>query len=159
MARLPDRFDLWVRRAKESTNGARRADYVLGALAGLKEWHFPGIGTVATPQAATARIGPDFCRLVLTDIGRVEDLRESGAPREATPLSVITVPSAAAMAWCVKDQTGLFVNPGEEAVIIPFEQLEIFYTEWTRKGGRRAAGYWIPNMTSQEEDFWQEHGL
>jgi hypothetical protein len=160
VARLPDRFDLWVRKARESKDPARQADYVLGALAGLKEWHFLNAGTREAPQAAKAQIRSDDCRLVFSDVGRIGELiQEGGGAPEDEPPPVITILTAAAMAWCVEDRTGLLVNPGEDAVMIPFEQVEAFYAEWNRRGGRHAAGFWIPNMTTEEEDFWRENGL
>ncbi len=161
MARLPDRFDLWVRKARECRDPARQADYVLGALAGLKEWHFLNIGTKEVPRAATTQIGADPYRLVFSDGGRIGDLTlwaSRNGPVEQLR-GVITIPAAAAMAWCVECRMGLLVNPGEDAVLIPFEQVEAFHAEWRQRGGRQAAGFWIPNMTTQEEDFWQEHGL
>jgi len=160
MARLPDRFDLWVRKARQCTDPARQIDYVLGALAGLREWHFLNIGTKEIPQPATARIDSRDCRLVFTDVGRLEEMiEESSGARGKSPLPVISIPTAAAMAWCVEGRTGLLVNPGEDAVIIPFEQVQRFHAEWTRRGGREASGFWIPNLTTEEEDFWQENGL
>ena len=157
MPRLPDRFDLWVRKARACPDEARQADYVLGALAGLKEWHFLNVGTKEAPEAAATRTGDDPCRIVCTDVGRIEDLlRESANRRE--PLPVITIPTAAAMTWCVEGRVGLFVNPGEDAVMVPCDRLRIFHTEWTQRGSRLAAGFWIPNLTTEEEDFWQEHG-
>lgn len=160
MARLPDRFDLWVRKARECTDPARQVDYVLGALAALREWHFLNIGTKEIPQPATARIDSRDCRLVFTDVGRLEEMiEESSGSRGKSPLPVISIPTAAAMAWCVEGRTGLLVNPGEDAAIIPFEQVQSFHAEWTRRGGREASGFWIPNLTTEEEDFWQENGL
>ena len=160
MARLPDRFDLWVRKARQCTDPARQIDYVLGALAGLREWHFLNIGTKEIPQPATARIDSRDCRLVFTDVGRLEEMiEESSGARGKSPLPVISIPTAAAMAWCVEGRTGLLVNPGEDAVIIPFEQVQRFHAEWTRRGGRETSGFWIPNLTTEEEDFWQENGL
>ncbi len=44
-------------------------------------------------------------------------------------------------------------------MVIPLDRLEAFNDEWSRRGGRQAAGFWIPNMTTEEEDFWQENGL
>ena len=43
--------------------------------------------------------------------------------------------------------------------MIPFDQLKAFHAEWSRRGERQTAGFWIPNMTTEEEDFWQENGL
>jgi hypothetical protein len=160
MARLPDRFDLWVRKARKCRDAARQADYVLGALAGLREWHFLNVGTKETPQAATTQIGSEPCRLVYSDVSRIEELvHEGGRAQKNDPLPMITTPAAAAMAWCVEGRTGLLVNPGEDAVMIPFGQLEAFHAEWSQRGGRQAAGFWIPNMTTEEEDFWRENGL
>src|SRR5277367_2875659 len=112
MARLPDRFDLWVRKAKECRDAARQADYVLGALAGLKEWHFLNLGTKEVPQAAKTEIESDTYLLVFSDLGRIEEVvRERASTPPNDPLPVITVPTVAAMAWCVECRVGLFVNP------------------------------------------------
>jgi len=160
MARIPDRFDLWVRKARECDNPVRQVDYVLGALAGLKEWHFFNLGTKEKPQAARTQIDTDPYLLVYSDLGRIEDfIQEQGAVPRNAPLPVITVPAPAAMAWCVECRVGLLVNAPEPAVMIPFAQVEAFHAEWSKRGGRQAPGFWIPNMTSEEEDFWQQHGI
>jgi hypothetical protein len=163
MARLPDRFDLWVRKAQECADPARQADYVLGALAGLKEWHFLNVGTKEAPQAAKTQIETDPCFFVFSDISRIEEFIQEGwglnHRQKKDPLPVITIPTAAAMAWCVECRTGVLVNPGEDSALIPLDQLETFHAEWLQRGGRQAAGFWIPNMSTEEEDFWQEHGL
>jgi hypothetical protein len=160
MARLPDRFDLWVRKARACRDPARQIDYVLGALAGLREWHFLNVGTQEAPQPATETVDARACRLLFTDVGRIEELLQESADRSGqTPLPVITIPTAAAMAWCVEGRTGLLVNPGEDSALIPLEPLASFQAEWTRRGGREASGFWIPNMSTEEEDFWQEHGV
>ncbi len=163
MSRLPDRFDLWLRKARECADADRQADYVLGALAGLKEWHFLNIGTAEKPQAAKTQLGDDSCVLVFSDPGRIEDLiEESGAKKHlptGAPVPAISVATEAAMKWCVECKVGLLINPSEDAVMIPSELVKSFYEEWSQREGWAASGYWIPNMTSEEEDFWQEHGL
>ncbi len=63
------------------------------------------------------------------------------------------------MKWVVECRVGLFVNAPEDAVMIPFAQVENFHSEWVKRGGRQSSGFWIPNMTTEEEDFWQEHRL
>ena len=156
MARLPDRFDLLVRKARLCTDPVRQADYVLGALAGLPEWHFLNLGTTKKPQAARTEIDADPYILTYSDTGRIQEfVRE----HEKAELPVISVPTEAAMAWCVECRVGLFVNPPEDAVMIPFEQVKAFHAEWVKRGAKQAAGFWIPNMTTEEEDFWQERGL
>ncbi len=77
-----------------------------------------------------------------------------GSPRP----SLITIPAPAAMAWCVECGMGVLVNPPEDSALIPFAQLEVYHREWKARGARQSTGFWIPNMTSEEEDFWQEHG-
>jgi hypothetical protein len=160
MARLPDRFDLFVQKARETADPSRQADYVLGAMAGLKEWHFLNLGTKEKPQAARAQIDTDPYLLVYSDIGRIQDfISEQGGALNEGPLPVISVATEAAMAWTVECKIGLLVNPPESAVMIPFAQVESFHAEWKVRGARQASGFWIPNMTTEEEDFWQENGL
>jgi hypothetical protein len=159
MARLPDRFDLLVRKARACTDPVRQADYVLGALAGLAEWHFFNLGTKEKPQAARTVIDTDPYLLVYSDVGRIEDIvRDRLGRLDHGPVPVITVATEAAMAWCVECRTGLFVNAPEDSVMIPFAQVEAFHAGWVKRGARRTVGFWIPNMTSEEEDFWQENG-
>ncbi len=159
MARLPDRFDLWVRQARATADPLRQSDYVLGALAALREWHFLNLGTRDEPQPAESDLDDDHGRylLLFTDSGRIAEMFGDTAP---TPLPVISMPSAGAMAWVLEQPVaGLLVNLGEDAVLIPQAQLAAFHLEWLQRGGQQASGFWIPNLTSEEEDFWQEHGL
>ena len=160
MARLPDQFDLWVRKARGCPDPARQVDYILGALVGLKEWHCLNIGSKEEPLAAQSEVDGKRCLVVFTDEGRVSEiLEEAGHGRGPDGVPIISIPAEAAMIWCLEQTAGLLVNPGDDAVSIPVDQLEAFYTEWSKRGGRQAAGFWIPNMTTEEEDFWQEHGV
>jgi hypothetical protein len=164
MARLPDRFDLWVRKARECGDPSRQADYLLGALTGLKAWHFLNVGTKENPQPAETEIESARYLLVFSNPDRIEELlRDGGQFQASAPLPVIAMATAEAMPWCVKQRAtggaGLLVNPGEEAFLLPMDHLEAFHSEWENRAGRQAAAFWIPNMTTEEEDFWQEHGL
>jgi hypothetical protein len=159
MARLPDHFDLWVRKARQSPDVARQVDYILGAMTALKEWHFLNVGRWSAPRAADTQIGTDLCLLVFTDFGRVEDMmKERGDFVPDQPLPIISLAAARALSWCVARRSGVLVNPGEYAALIPFAQVEAYYNEWVKRGGQQP-GYWIPNMSTEEEDFWQQHGL
>jgi hypothetical protein len=162
MATVPDRFDLWVRKARECDEPARQTDYVLGSLAGLSEWHFLNLGTGEKPQAAEAEIEGKRHVLVFADAGRIEEILEERGQR-VKPLPVINIPTVAAMAWCLEREAegcaGLLVNPGDYAAVISMDQLRAFHAEWSKRGGREGIGFWIPNMTTEEEDFWQENGL
>lgn len=157
MARLPDRFDLWVRKARECRDEARQADYVLGALAGLDEWHFLNVGTKEKPSPGETGIEGARYVLVFSDPGRIEEIQEDAAPG-GDPFAAISMPAVSGMTWCVERRVGLLVNPGEDSALVPFARLKIFHAEWRGRGGRQAAGFWIPNMTTEEEDFWREHG-
>jgi len=158
MARLPDHFDLWIRKARESFDPARQAEYVLGALSALDYWYFLGNNSKENPQPSEVEIENHWYKLVFSDSARMADLAPTG-----TPLPVIAIPTPKAMVWCLERKAegsaGLLVNPGDFAALIPLSQLEAFHSEWIHRGGRQASGFWIPNMTSAEEDFWQQHGL
>lgn len=163
MARLPDRFDLWVRKARETTDAARQVDLVLGALGAREELYFLNIGTKENPLIARAGLAQEECALMFTDTGRIEEFvaEHPGMIRgkdEGPP--VIVSPAAAALKWCVENRAGLVINPGAgETVLVPAAELAKFVEEWLERGERRGAGFWIPNMTTEEEDFWQAHGL
>ena len=162
MPRLPDRFDLWVRKARACPDAERAADYVLGALAALGHWRFLNLGTVENPRPADANLDGTRHLLVFSDPDRIGELA-SPARDSAGPPPVISIPAAAAMTWCLDRRAdgiaGLLVNPGEDAFAVSLDHLAAFHREWLRRGARHASGYWIPSLTSEEEDFWQEHGL
>ncbi len=163
MPRLPDSFDLWVRKAREVTDPARQSDWVLGALAARKELYLLNIGTKATPLIAKAAVALDECVLVFTDGDRIEEfVAEHPGMNKGTSEGppVITSPTASVLKWCVENRAGLMINPGgTEAPLVPADVLSAFVEEWQQRRGRQATGFWIPNMTTEEEDFWQESGL
>jgi hypothetical protein len=162
MPRLPDRFDLWVRKARACPDAERAADYVLGALAALGHWRFLNLGTVENPRPADADLDGARHLLVFSDPDRIGELVPP-ARDSAGPPPVISIPASAAMTWCLDRRAdgvaGLLVNPGEDAFAVSLDHLAAFHREWLRRGARHAAGYWIPSLTTEEEDFWQEHGL
>jgi hypothetical protein len=157
MARLPDRFDLLVRQARTQIDPARQADMLLGALAALREWHFLNVGDRENPRPAQGEIEGGAHLLLFSDRERIGEIAPA---RENEPPPVISIPTAQAMPWVLASRAaGLLVNPGADAFVIPLEQLGKFYEEWQQRGGGLASGFWIPGLTSEEEDFWQEHGL
>ena len=157
MARLPDRFDLWVRQARACADPERQADYVLGALASLPYWHLLNAGSRDKPQPAEGEVEGASYLLVFSGADRVEELT-AGAEAMPPPISM---PTIKAFPWCLERPgcAGLLVNPGEDAVLVPRDHLEHFYQAWHVRQAQQPAGYWIPNMTNEEEDFWQQHGL
>src|ERR1700678_2051948 len=100
MAAVPDRFDLWVRKARECADPVRQTDYVLGSLAGLNDWHFLNLGSGQKPEAAGAEIEGGRHLLVFSDAGRIEAMLKDGG-QSVRPLPVMTIPTVAAMRWCL----------------------------------------------------------
>jgi len=162
MPRVPDRFDLWIRQAKASTDPARQLDYVLGALVALPEWFFLNIGTPNDPHPAVSEVEGTRYLLVFSDPHRVVEIAEQIRIESSEP-PVITVPSATALRWVVDERpmqsAGIIVNPGPDGVSIPLDNVAHFAAAWQNGGAGQGIGYWIPNATSEEEAFWQEHGL
>jgi hypothetical protein len=161
MPPLPDRFDLWIRKARGCPDPARQLDYILGAMVALPAWHFLNMGTREQPEPATGEIADERVLLVFSDTDRV--IEAAGDTKFPTDPPVISVPASAALTECLGPGLlrcdALLVNPGEDAAVITREQLAAFEREWRSRDGAAAQGFWIPNLTSEEEDFWQEHGL
>jgi hypothetical protein len=162
MPRLPDRFDLWVRRAKAFSDPERQLDFVLGALVTRPDWFFLNVGTGDNPQPAIGEIEEARALLVFSDGGRVSEVAEQMVLPEPETRAM-AIPSDKALGWCVDARPGgceaLLVNPGDDAVLIPLERVADFAREWQARDALQASGFWIPNLTGEEEEFWQEHGL
>jgi len=169
MAHLPDRFDLWVRKARGVASPARQVDLILGALVAAREWYFLNAGTKEQPriepaQPAEAAHPAERFAVVFSDAERIKDFAEKygmlGGAGAASELPAIVTPTPSALDWCVESNLGLLINPDVgETVLVPPGAVASFAAEWRARGGRQAAGFWIPSMTSEEEDFWQEHGV
>jgi hypothetical protein len=161
MPRLPDRFDLWIRRARDCPDPARQLDLILGGMVALPAWHFLNLGTREKPEPATGEVDGARLLLVFSDPDRV--VEAAGDAQFPTTPPVFSLPAATALAECLGDGPlrcdALLVNPGEDAALIPREQVAAFEREWRARDAVSARGFWIPNLTSEEEDFWQEHGL
>jgi hypothetical protein len=161
MPRLPDRFDLWIRKARDCPDPARQLDYILGAMIALPAWHFLNVGTHEKPQPATGEIEGTRVLLVFSDPDRV--LEAAGDAKFPAAPPVFSLPAPMALAQSLGEGlfrcAALLVNPGEDAALIPREQVAAFEREWRARDAAAARGFWIPNLTSEEEDFWQEHGL
>jgi hypothetical protein len=154
MPRLPDRFDLTVRKARQCPDADRQTDFILGALAALSDWYFLSNGSSQNPLPAETELEGSRYLVVFSDPSHLEELSDP------PPLAdTISIPTAGAMAWCAEQQAGILLNPGEDSALIPPARFAAFHAEWSRRVSTQPAGFWIPNMTTEEEDFWQEHGL
>jgi len=159
MARIPDRFDLFVRQARACADPARQVDLVLGALVALPAWYFLGHGAGQDAYVPVVEMEETRIDMMFTDAGRAEEMKQAAPSEVGEMMSVVGLEMPGAIEWCLKRKAALLVNPGDDAALIPFDQLEAFHSQWMERGAGKGAGFWIPNMTSAEEDFWQEHGL
>jgi hypothetical protein len=154
MPRLPDRFDLWIRQARRSPDPERQLDLILGGLMSLAEVHFLNIGTASRPIIAQTRVDEESCAPLATEPDRFRD----AVPDDTLAPSTISVAPEKALAWCVENGLAMLINPGSDAAaLIPQDSLAAFHAAWLKRP--TAVGFWIPNLTTEEEDFWQEHGL
>lgn len=163
MAALPDRFDLGVTYARGKLAPERQAEFLLGGMMALPAWYFLNLGSTENPLPCTVegdeQAPEDRHLLVFTDSDRLETLAQSLGHNLAPP-PVISMSPAQALPWSLGHAlAGLLINPGEYAFLLPQDQLRHYHQAWQARGGRETIGFWIPNLTTEEEDFWQEHGL
>jgi len=162
MAALPDQFDLWVRRARETADPERQLDLLLGSLCALKEWYFFNQGDTPNPRPAIAELEGRRYIIAFSSAGKLQDAfgkTKSGRKR----IPYISVKAIRAIPYCLEFRgancAGIFVNPGGYSFTVEMGAMEKFDREWKARGDRSGQGFWIPNMTTEEEDFWQEHGI
>ena len=122
-------------------------------------------GSETEPYPAVVELGAAKCVVVFSAPGKLQDFADElrGEKVEEMPNLAIRVPEV--VDYCLlfrgAGATAILVNPGDFAFTVELDALESFTNAWRE---RRAAkgesrGFWIPNMTSEEEDFWQSHGL
>ena len=164
MAAIPDRFDLWVRKARQEAVPERQVDLLLGSLFALRDWYFLNRESEDRPEPAMVDLQGETHLLVFSEAGRVNDFaEESGLCQCGDRAEFFSVPALKAAEYCRRFRAvgaaGILVNPGDHAFAVTLDGLEEFDRQWRERGARAGEGFWIPNMTSEEEDFWQEHGL
>jgi len=174
MPALPDWFDVWVRRTRElpDADGQRQLELLLGAVFTMPVVYFWNIGSESEPAPA---IGEDedgrHLALLFTHAGKLQDLldeREDGVVELDGAVPVISM-APAQIGGYVQDLNtdgadigSLLVNAGEFAFQVDIRAWEAFALAWEERdpAERQAAqGFWIPKMSTEEEDFWEEHGL
>lgn len=162
MSALPDHFDLGVRRAREARPD-RQVDCLLGLLYAQEEWWFYNQGTAEKPVPALAEAGGAKCVVVFSSIEKLSDMVAEGADGNSVPLPSIEIAVPDAAAFCLLFRaagcTAILVNPGEYAFTVELDALEKFDAERRANGPKFTSGFWIPNMTTEEEDFWQQYGV
>jgi hypothetical protein len=160
---LPDSFDLQVRRARQ-TAPERQSDFLLGSLFGLNEWIFFNTGEVKNPAPMIVELDGARYLLLFSSSQQADDCSAAaGLRKEKDPLPLITVPIEGAPLYALGFRAaqvqGVLVNPGDYAFAVDLASLENFHHEWKKRSRTEHQGFWIPNLTSEEEDFWQEKGL
>jgi hypothetical protein len=157
---ISDRFDLAIRKARTVPDPSRRLDCLLGLLFGLDNWVLWNTGSPEKPWPAITEDDDGRWLVVFANMGKAQEyLEDSGVV--SPPL--MTVPLAQATEYCgrfrIGGVTGLLVNPGADAFTVTLEAVEAFEADWKAAGAQQGRGFWIPNLTSEEEDFWQSQGL
>jgi hypothetical protein len=124
------------------------------------------MGTRATPVPATGIINGKPHLFVFSAPGKIQDILEDVTKKNNPAIPYISVRTANAADFCLQyaqekngSCAGILVNPGDYAFSVDFAALRQFDTEWKAAGGAEKRGFWIPGMTTEEEDFWQEHGI
>lgn len=162
MAAIPDHFDLGVRRARQVRDESRQVDALLGLLFAAEEWYFWNVGTPEKPFPAMSEIDGKPVLLLFSSLEKLVDVVETATKTSMETLPHFAIPVNSGGAFCSQFRASscetLLVNPGEYAFAVSLDALKAFDATWR---GRKATsrGFWIPNMTSEEEDFWRELGM
>ncbi len=162
MAFLPDQFDLWVRKAKQMAP-ARQLDCLLGMLFAQPEWFFFNQDEKKV-LPAQIEIENAKCLILFSDSRKMLEFFENAMHQKLDQLPSLAIPAASGTEFCLQFRASgceaILVNPGTEPFQVSLEALERFNLEWQAYHRSQASrGFWIPNMTTEEDDFWQEHGL
>ncbi|HSI84863.1 MAG TPA: hypothetical protein VK970_13815 [Candidatus Methylacidiphilales bacterium] len=181
MVNIPDQFDLDVRRAKRQSDPEQQMELLLGALLARKEWYFYNIGTQEKPEPARVEIEDRPYLLVFSSADKLHNLRDlqQGDRKDAEPSPVMStelpnfsIPCMQAVDYCLAladaqlggDQSaalleGMLINPGDHAFAISMASFRHYMAAWKERGGHIGQGFLIPNISTEEDDFYQEHGL
>jgi hypothetical protein len=147
---LPDQFDHVIRSARDLVGQPeKQQEHCLGALFGLRHWHFVNIGSLDRPRPATGIIDTARLLVVFSSTGKLADAMGKSA-------SSISIPTARAVGYCKQFPVeGLLVNPGEWSFAVELRAIEHFANAATSGG----TGFWITHTTTEEDDFWDDLGV
>jgi hypothetical protein len=165
MSRLPDRFDLLVRKMRErESDPQRQLDFLLAAFFTLKEAHLLNAGGQEDPRPRFVQMDalilmPVFSSADQADSYTIEQQQRS----DRDPLGLISMPPLSVLEYA-QEWKGLgcehwFVNPGPYGFIVSVAEAEFYQQQRAESAQANTMGFWISNPTAEEEAFWEDHGL
>jgi hypothetical protein len=165
MSRLPDRFDLLVRKVRdESYSPERQMDFLLAAFFALQEAHLINAGDATQPRPSFVELDQLILMPVFSSADQADTYTsERGQRQDHDPLGLLSMRPASLLeyAQAFKDYgcQHWIINPGPYGFILSLEEVEAYQLERKKSASSPNVGFWIPNMTSEEEAFWEDHGL
>ncbi|NJK90660.1 MAG: hypothetical protein HC904_01790 [Blastochloris sp.] len=165
MSRLPDRFDLLVRKVRDTGMAPdRQLDLLLAALFTVKEAHLINAGTEAEPRPSFVELDGEILMPVFSSVDQADTYSsERGQRGDRDALGLISMPPPLLLEVSrLFTDSGChhwFVNPGPYGFILPLHEVESYESQRAQAQASAHTGFWIPNLTSEEEAFWEDHGL
>lgn len=167
MTRIPDRFDLLVRKVRDGEmTPERQFDFLMSAIFTLKEVHLINNGGEVTPIPAFVELDGQVLMPVFSSADQADTYSiEREQRNDNDPLGLISMKPAYLLEYAkefipygCKDW---IINPGPYGFILSLDSLQGYYEEFRKQAEEKpdGAGFWIPNMSTEEEDFWLENGL
>lgn len=161
MPPLKDRFDRQVEKARSmDLDDSRLRDFLIGILFGCLELHFLNAGDKDSPRPRFVELDGEVFLLTFSDPSKADDFTVMREERdEHDPLGLISMPpyDAATFAEQFIDWgcQYLLVNPGPFSFAVDIPAYCEFHKEWEASGGREQSGFFIPNLTTEEQDLWE----
>jgi len=165
MSRLPDRFDLLVRKVREGDfTPDRQIDFLLAAFFTLKEAHLINAADEVSPLPTFLELDEAVLMPVFTSADQADTYTsERGQRGDHDDLCLISMPPAIVLDYAESFTSygckDWFINPGPFGFIISLQEAQAYQQQKNKVGQRPDIGFWIPNLTSQEEAFWEDNGL
>lgn len=165
MSRIPDRFDLIVRQVRETSfQPERQLDFLLAAFFTLKEAHLINAGDEDNPLPAFVELDQTVLMPVFTSADQADTYTsERGQRSDHEPLGLISMKPELALDYAQAFKSyGCYhwiINPGPYGFMLSLAEIESYQQQRKESAQAPNYGFWIPNLTSQEEAFWEDHGL
>jgi hypothetical protein len=165
MSRLPDRFDLLVRKVREEPySPERQLDFLLAAFFTLKEAHLINTGMEASPMPSFVELDNLILMPVFSSTDQADTYTsERGQRGDRDPLGLISLQPLSLLeysrAFTEFGCSHWIINPGPYGFILGLDEAEAYQKAFRASVDQHSRGFWISNLTSEEEAFWEDHGL